>query len=83
MADVEQLLHLLDRLVDSGKSVIVIEHHQAVMAHADWIIDLGPGAGHDGSRVVFEGTPADLVADGSTLTGQHLGSWVGASEPVS
>ncbi|BCJ35382.1 ABC transporter [Actinocatenispora thailandica] len=78
LADVEQLLGLLDRLVDSGKSVIVIEHHQAVMAHADWIIDLGPGAGHDGGRVVFEGTPADLVADGSTLTGQHLASYVGA-----
>ena len=62
LADVEQLLGLLDRLVDSGKSVIVIEHHQAVMAHADWIIDLGPGAGHDGGRIVFEGTPADLVA---------------------
>ena len=72
LADVENLLGLLDRLVDSGKSVIVIEHHQAVMAHADWIIDLGPGAGHDGGTVVFEGTPADLVADASTLTGQHL-----------
>ena len=69
LADVEQLLGLLDRLVDSGKSVIVIEHHQAVMAHADWIIDLGPGAGHDGGRIVFEGTPADLVAARSTLTG--------------
>jgi excinuclease UvrABC ATPase subunit len=69
LADVEQLLGLLDRLVDAGKSVIVIEHHQAVMAHADWIIDLGPGAGHDGGRVVFEGTPADLVAAQSTLTG--------------
>ncbi len=78
LADVEQLLALLDRLVDSGKSVIVIEHHQAVMAHADWIIDLGPGAGHDGGRVVFEGTPADLVADRSTLTGQHLAAYVGA-----
>jgi excinuclease UvrABC ATPase subunit len=77
LADVEQLLALLDRLVDSGKSVIVIEHHQAVMAHADWIIDLGPGAGHDGGRVVFEGTPADLVADGSTLTGEHLAAYVG------
>ncbi len=76
LADVGQLLGLLDRLVDSGKSVIVIEHHQAVMAHADWIIDLGPGAGHDGGRVVFEGTPADLVADGSTLTGQHLAAYV-------
>ncbi|MER5771546.1 excinuclease ABC subunit UvrA [Streptomyces sp. NPDC001985] len=78
LADVEQLLGLLDRLVDSGKSVIVIEHHQAVMAHADWIIDLGPGAGHDGGRVVFEGTPADLVADGSTLTGEHLAAYVGS-----
>ncbi|MFE6197649.1 ATP-binding cassette domain-containing protein [Streptomyces sp. NPDC057838] len=78
LADVEQLLGLLDRLVDSGKSVIVIEHHQAVMAHADWIIDLGPGAGHDGGRVVFEGTPADLVADRSTLTGEHLAAYVGA-----
>ena len=72
------LLGLLDRLVDAGKSVIVIEHHQAVMAHADWIIDLGPGAGHDGGRVVFEGTPADLVAARSTLTGQHLAAYVGA-----
>ncbi|GAA1036501.1 hypothetical protein GCM10009557_47390 [Virgisporangium ochraceum] len=78
LADVEQLLGLLDRLVDSGKSVIVIEHHQAVMAHADWIIDLGPGAGHDGGRVVFEGTPADLVAERSTLTGEHLADYVGA-----
>jgi excinuclease ABC A subunit len=78
LADVEQLLGLLDRLVDSGKSVIVIEHHQAVMAHADWIIDLGPGAGHDGGRVVFEGSPADLVAGRSTLTGQHLATYVGA-----
>lgn len=77
LADVEQLLGLLDRLVDSGKSVIVIEHHQAVMAHADWIIDLGPGAGHDGGRVVFEGTPADLAADRSTLTGEHLAAYVG------
>jgi excinuclease UvrABC ATPase subunit len=76
LADVEQLLGLLDRLVDAGKSVIVIEHHQAVMAHADWIIDLGPGAGHDGGKVVFEGTPADLVADRSTLTGQHLAAYV-------
>ena len=76
LADVEQLLGLLDRLVDSGKSVIVVEHHQAVMAHADWIIDLGPGAGHDGGRVVFEGTPADLVADRSTLTGEHLAAYV-------
>ena len=78
LADVEHLLGLLDRLVESGKSVIVIEHHQAVMAHADWIIDLGPGAGHDGGRVVFEGTPAALVAARSTLTGQHLATYVGA-----
>ncbi len=78
LADVEQLLGLLDRLVDSGKSVIVIEHHQAVMAHADWIIDLGPGAGHDGGRIVFEGTPADLVAARSTLTGEHLAVHVGS-----
>ena len=78
LADVEQLHGLLDRLVDSGRSVIVIEHHQAVMAHADWIIDLGPGAGHDGGRIVFEGTPADLVADRSTLTGEHLADYVGA-----
>ena len=78
LADVEQLLGLLDRLVDSGKSVIVIEHHQAVMAHADWIIDLGPGAGQDGGRIVFEGTPADLVADRSTLTGEHLAAYVGS-----
>ncbi|MFD4584895.1 ATP-binding cassette domain-containing protein [Streptomyces sp. NPDC058434] len=78
LADVEHLLGLLDRLVESGKSVIVIEHHQAVMAHADWIIDLGPGAGHDGGRVVFEGTPADLVAERSTLTGEHLAQYVGA-----
>jgi excinuclease UvrABC ATPase subunit len=77
LADVEQLLGLLDRLVDSGKSVIVIEHHQAVMAHADWIVDLGPGAGHDGGRVIFEGTPADLVAAHSTLTGEHLAAYVG------
>jgi excinuclease UvrABC ATPase subunit len=77
LADVEQLLGLLDRLVDSGKSVIVIEHHQAVMAHADWIIDLGPGAGHDGGQIVFEGTPADLIAARSTLTGQHLATYVG------
>ncbi|WP_439679034.1 ATP-binding cassette domain-containing protein [Embleya sp. MST-111070] len=77
LADVEQLLGLLDRLVDAGKSVIVIEHHQAVMAHADWIIDLGPGAGHDGGRVVFEGTPADLVAARSTLTAEHLADYVG------
>ena len=79
LADVEQLLGLLDRLVDSGKSVIVIEHHQAVMAHADWIIDLGPGAGHDGGRIVFEGTPADLVAARSTLTGEHLAAYVDPS----
>ncbi|WP_030665272.1 ATP-binding cassette domain-containing protein [Streptomyces cellulosae] len=78
LADVEQLLALLDRLVDSGKSVIVIEHHQAVMAHADWIIDLGPGAGHDGGRIVFEGTPADLVDARSTLTGEHLAAYVGS-----
>jgi excinuclease UvrABC ATPase subunit len=78
LADVEQLLGLLDRLVDSGKSVIVIEHHQAVMAHADWIIDLGPGAGHDGGRIVFEGTPADLVAARSTLTGEHLAAYIAA-----
>jgi excinuclease UvrABC ATPase subunit len=80
LADVEQLLGLLDRLVDSGKSVIVIEHHQAVMAHADWIIDLGPGAGHDGGRIVFEGTPADLVAGREgipSLTGEHLAAYVG------
>ncbi|PZG07137.1 daunorubicin resistance protein DrrC [Micromonospora craterilacus] len=78
LADVEHLLGLLDQLVDAGKSVIVIEHHQAVMAHADWIIDLGPGAGHDGGRVIFEGTPADLVAARSTLTGEHLAAYVGA-----
>ncbi|RYP87087.1 excinuclease ABC subunit UvrA [Nocardioides guangzhouensis] len=78
LADVEQLLGLLDRLVESGKSVIVIEHHQAVMAHADWIIDLGPGAGHDGGTVVFEGTPDDLVSGRKTLTGQHLAAYVGA-----
>ncbi|GAA2732314.1 excinuclease ABC subunit UvrA [Pedococcus aerophilus] len=78
LADVEQLLGLLDRLVESGRSVIVIEHHQAVMAHADWIIDLGPGAGHDGGRVVFEGTPADLVATRATLTGEHLAAYVGS-----
>jgi excinuclease UvrABC ATPase subunit len=77
LADVEQLLGLLDRLVDSGKSVIVIEHHQAVMAHADWIIDLGPGAGHDGGKVVFEGTPAELVKSKATLTGKHLAAFVG------
>jgi excinuclease UvrABC ATPase subunit len=78
LADVEQLLGLLDRLVDSGRSVVVIEHHQAVMAHADWIIDLGPGAGHDGGTIVFEGTPADLVAKRSTLTGEHLADYIGA-----
>jgi excinuclease UvrABC ATPase subunit len=78
LADVEHLLGLLDRLVDAGTSVIVIEHHQAVMAHADWIIDLGPGAGHDGGRVVFEGSPADLVASRSTLTGEHLAAYVSA-----
>jgi excinuclease UvrABC ATPase subunit len=77
LADVQQLLGLLDRLVDSGKSVIVITHHQAVMAHADWIIDLGPGAGHDGGRIVFEGTPADLVVARSTLTGEHLAAYAG------
>ncbi len=76
LADVQQLLGLLDRLVDSGKSAIVIEHHQAVMAHADWIIDLGPGAGHDGGKVVFEGTPAELVADAGTITGEHLARYV-------
>lgn len=76
LADVDNLLGLLDRLVDAGKTVIVIEHHQAVMAHADWIIDLGPGAGHDGGKVVFEGTPADLVAEAATLTGQHLAEYV-------
>jgi excinuclease UvrABC ATPase subunit len=78
LADVEQLLGLLDRLVDAGKSVIVISHHQAVMAHADWIIDLGPGAGNEGGRIVFEGTPADLVAARSTLTGQYLATYIGA-----
>jgi len=78
LADVANLLGLLDRLVDAGKTVIVIEHHQAVMAHADWIIDLGPGAGHDGGTVVFEGTPADLVAARSTVTGEHLADYVGA-----
>jgi len=77
LADVQQLLALLDRLVDSGRSVIVIEHHQAVMAHGDWLVDLGPGAGHDGGRVVFEGTPADLVASRATLTGEHLAAYVG------
>ncbi|MFI1002956.1 ATP-binding cassette domain-containing protein [Streptomyces galbus] len=77
LADVEQLLGLLDRLVDAGKSVIVVEHHQAVMAHADWIVDLGPGAGHDGGRIVFEGTPTDLVTSRTTLTGEHLAAYVG------
>ena len=72
------MVGLLDRLVDAGRSVIVIAHHQAVMAHADWIIDLGPGAGHDGGRVIFEGTPADLVKDQKTLTGKHLAAYVGA-----
>ena len=76
LADVEQLLGLLDRLVDGGKSVIVIEHHQAVMAHADWIIDLGPGAGHDGGKIVFEGTPAELIKKPKTLTGKHLAEYV-------
>ncbi len=78
LENVDQLLALLDRLVDDGKSVIVIEHHQAVMAHADWIIDLGPGAGHDGGRIVFEGTPAELVAARSTVTGEHLADYVAA-----
>jgi excinuclease UvrABC ATPase subunit len=82
LADVAQLLALLDRLVDAGKSVIVIEHHQAVMAHADWIIDLGPGAGHDGGRIVFEGTPAALVAARATVTGEHLAGYVGAAPPA-
>jgi excinuclease ABC A subunit len=77
LADLAQLLGLLDRLVDSGKSVIVIEHHLSVMAHADWLIDLGPGAGHDGGRIVFEGPPADLAAVRSTLTGEHLAQFVG------
>ena len=80
LADVQQLLELLDRLVDGGKTVIAIEHHQAVMAHADWIIDLGPGAGHDGGRVVFQGTPSQIVAERSTLTGQHLAEYVGAGQ---
>ncbi|MBV9823529.1 MAG: ATP-binding cassette domain-containing protein, partial [Actinobacteria bacterium] len=79
LADVRHLLGLLDRLVDGGRSVIVIEHHQAVMAHADWIVDLGPGAGHDGGRVVFEGTPAELVAGRGTVTGEHLAAYVEAS----
>lgn len=76
LADVEAMLGLLDRLVEAGRTVVVIEHHQAVMAHADWIIDLGPGAGHDGGRVVFEGAPADLVASRATLTGQHLADYL-------
>ena len=83
LADVDHLLGLLDRIVDSGKSVIVIEHHQAVMAHADWIIDLGPGAGHDGGRIVFEGTPADLVAARSTVTGEHLAAYVAGDQSKS
>ncbi len=78
LADLKKLLGLLDQLVDAGKSVVVIEHHQAVMAHADWIIDLGPGAGHEGGRVVFEGTPAQLVKSRATLTGRHLAAYVGA-----
>ncbi|MFS6531715.1 excinuclease ABC subunit UvrA [Microbacterium aurugineum] len=78
LADVDKILDLLDRLVDAGKTVIVIEHHQAVMAHADWIIDIGPGAGHDGGKIVFEGTPRDLVSQKSTLTGEHLAEYVGA-----
>ncbi len=82
LADLQQLLQLLDRLVDSGKSVIVIEHNQAVMAHADWIIDMGPGAGHEGGKVVFEGTPAELVAAQATLTGEHLAAFVGGAPPV-
>jgi excinuclease UvrABC ATPase subunit len=77
LADVERMLALLDRIVDSGKSVIVIEHHQAVVAHADWVIDLGPGAGHEGGRVVFQGTPAELVAACSTLTGEHMAAYLG------
>ncbi len=77
LADVDTLLRLLDQLVDAGNTVVVIEHHQAVMAHADWLIDLGPGAGRDGGSVVFEGTPADLVAERSTLTGEHLARYVG------
>src|SRR5204862_56082 len=80
LADLEQLLALLDRIVASGKSVVVIEHHLSVIAHADWIIDIGPGAGHEGGRVVFEGTPADLVAARSTLTGEHLAAYVGSRE---
>ncbi len=79
LADVDQLLSLLDRLVEDGNSVIVIEHHQAVMAHADWIVDLGPGAGHDGGQVVFTGTPAELIADGTSLTAIHLRDYVNRS----
>ena len=79
LADVENLLALLDRIVDEGRSVVVVEHHQAVMAHADWVIDLGPGAGHDGGRIVFEGTPAQLVSSGSGLTAQHLAAYLGTS----
>jgi excinuclease UvrABC ATPase subunit len=82
LADLTQLLGLLDRLVDAGKSVIVIEHHLAVMAHADWIIDLGPGAGHEGGKIVFEGTPAALVAKPSTVTGEHLAAFVGGGRPA-
>jgi len=82
LADVDHLLALLDRLVDDGNTVIVIEHHQAVMAHADWIIDLGPGAGHDGGTVVFEGTPAALIADGTTLTAQHLKQYVSSPDAM-
>jgi len=78
LADLENLLGLLDRLVDSGKSVIVIEHHLGVVANADWIIDLGPGAGHEGGGIVFEGTPAEMVAARSTLTGKHLAAYVGS-----
>jgi len=81
LADVDQLLALLDRLVDDGNTVIVIEHHQAVMAHADWIVDLGPGAGQDGGRVVFTGTPADLIAKSETLTAQHLREYVAPVAP--
>ena len=79
LADVDQMLAMLDRLVDAGTSVVVIEHHQAVMAHADWVIDLGPGAGHDGGQIVFAGTPSELVATRATTTGEHLAAYVGAS----
>jgi len=82
LADLEQLLGLLDRLVDTGRSVIVIEHHLSVIAHADWIIDLGPGAGHEGGRIVFEGTPAQLVARPTTLTGEHLAAYVGGKRKL-